>query len=249
MVWWLLSASNLLAQPQNTESDKVIAEGIVPNQATKQSVLERLRVLYGAESVVDRIEVANVPAPAGWGESVTRMIEQPLRQVSKGVLEIRGQDVRISGNVLSETQRQEVASALGVATGRRYIIRNALKVADGGAQKLLDNVLSNRIVEFESGSAQLSARGAQVLDEMANAVKQIGDAKIEIIGHTDSVGDRASNLRLSQDRADAVKKYMIEKNIPANNMTTVGRGSDEPVASNDSAEGRARNRRIEFKVL
>lgn len=245
----IFKAPDLLAQEQGDIGEKVIVEGVVPDQATKQNVLERLRALYGSERVVDRVEVADVAAPAGWGESVTRMLDSPLQQVSKGTLEIRGQDVRISGNVANEGKRQEVANALSVATDRRYTVRNALKVADGGAQKVLDDALRNRIVEFESGSAQLSIGGTRVLDEMADAIKKIGNVRIEIIGHTDSVGDRASNLRLSQARADAVKRYMVEKGISAELMSTAGRGPDEPVASNDNSEGRARNRRIEFKVL
>ncbi|MEW5972070.1 MAG: OmpA family protein, partial [Pseudomonadota bacterium] len=73
--------------------------------------------------------------------------------------------------------------------------------------------------------------------------------KIRIIGHTDSSGDTNKNLMLSQQRAEAVKAYLIAKNLPAHLLSTEGSGSSKPVADNATAEGRKRNRRIEFEVL
>jgi OmpA-OmpF porin, OOP family len=72
--------------------------------------------------------------------------------------------------------------------------------------------------------------------------------KVEIIGHTDNQGLRRSNLVLSQARAESVKAYLAGKGIGTNTLTALGQGPDRPVTTNDSAEGRARNRRIEFRV-
>jgi OmpA-OmpF porin, OOP family len=71
---------------------------------------------------------------------------------------------------------------------------------------------------------------------------------VEIIGHTDNSGNRASNIALSQARADAVKGYLVAKGISPQQLTTNGVGPDQPVASNDTTDGRARNRRIEFRA-
>jgi len=70
--------------------------------------------------------------------------------------------------------------------------------------------------------------------------------QVEISGHTDSVGSEEYNQALSLRRAQAVKNWLVQKGIAANRMKTVGKGENEPVASNDTAEGRAKNRRIEF---
>jgi OOP family OmpA-OmpF porin len=78
---------------------------------------------------------------------------------------------------------------------------------------------------------------------MANA-----DIRVEIAGYTDNVGNVRTNARLSQRRADAVSAWLVRKGIPATRMTTVGMGNRNPIAPNTTAEGRAKNRRIEFHV-
>jgi OOP family OmpA-OmpF porin len=84
---------------------------------------------------------------------------------------------------------------------------------------------------------------------MVSALNKVSGKKIRIIGHTDSSGDTNKNLLLSQQRAEAVKAYLIAKNLPAHLLSTEGSGSSKPVADNATAEGRKRNRRIEFEVL
>ena len=116
-------------------------------------------------------------------------------------------------------------------------------------QKIIDNALKNRIIEFESGSSILTQSGRQILDEMALALHKVGGKKVKVIGHTDSSGDAAKNLTLSQERATAVKTYLIGKNISADNLSIEGMGSNKPVADNSTLEGRKKNRRIEFEVL
>jgi len=75
------------------------------------------------------------------------------------------------------------------------------------------------------------------------------EVKLEIRGHTDSQGPAAFNLQLSQKRADSVRQYLINGGIAANRVTALGVGEEEPISSNGNAEGRAQNRRIEFKRL
>ena len=84
---------------------------------------------------------------------------------------------------------------------------------------------------------------------MALALHKVGGKKVKVIGHTDSSGDAAKNLTLSQERATAVKTYLIGKNISADNLSIEGMGSNKPVADNSTLEGRKKNRRIEFEVL
>ena len=84
---------------------------------------------------------------------------------------------------------------------------------------------------------------------MSVALLKLKDKKVEVIGHTDNAGARASNLSLSQARAEAVKAYVTGKGIKPESIAVSGEGPDRPVADNRSADGRARNRRIEFKVL
>jgi len=113
---------------------------------------------------------------------------------------------------------------------------------------VVDQALANRIVEFEPGSAVLRPAALPILDEMASAMTRLKGRKFEVIGHTDAMGARAGNVSLSLARAQAVKTYLIGKGLPAESLATSGMGPDQPVASNATDEGRARNRRIEFRV-
>ncbi|WP_374263327.1 OmpA family protein [Zoogloea sp.] len=226
---------------------KVVAAGTVPDEAARAAILGKLRDLYGAANVVDRLEVGGVVPPPHWTEHVGKLIGPNLRQVRKGTLQINGTQVSVKGSVASESQRQQLAADMQAALNPTYSIDNGL-VAAGAAQGVLDKALSNRVVEFETGSATLTSAGRAILDEMADAIRRLGAPKIQLIGHTDNEGNRAANVALSMARANAVRAYLVEKGIPAANLNTAGAGPDRPVTSNATPEGRARNRRIEFHL-
>ena len=227
----------------------VVAAGTVPDEATKAAVLARLRELYGAERVVDRIEVDAVVAPPNWDDRVLAMLGPDLKQVSGGELKIDGNSVRISGQVGNEAERQQVASALATAAGPSYLVKNALRSGGNQTQDLLDQALADRIIEFQSGSATLAPAGRAILDEMVIALRQVGNQQVQVIGHTDDVGARGANVALSLQRAIAVKAYLEQRGVAADNLSVQGFGPDRPIADNATDEGRARNRRIEFRVL
>ena len=102
---------------------------------------------------------------------------------------------------------------------------------------------------FDFGKATLQPESYTVLDELVSYLVRKDDEKIEIGGHTDNVGSAASNLKLSQERANAVRDYLIAKGISADRLFAKGYGMTEPVADNKTEDGRAQNRRTEVKVL
>jgi OOP family OmpA-OmpF porin len=104
-------------------------------------------------------------------------------------------------------------------------------------------------VNFESGSAVLTPDSHRVLDVVVRSLMAYPEVKVEILGHTDSVGQAALNLGLSERRADAVKQYLVNAGIDPARLTAKGLGEESPVASNATPEGRAQNRRIEFRRL
>ena len=230
-----------------TASGKVVVAGVVPDEATRVAVLTRLRELYGADRVVDQLSLGSVVAPPNWGQHVQRLISPSLKQVSHGQLSVQGQTVDLRGEVGNEAQRQQVVSEVAQALNPTYSVRNGLRVAVR-EQALVDQALAQRIVEFEAGSAVLRPEGLKILDEMALALTQLQGKRIEVIGHTDALGHRPGNISLSLARAQAVKAYLVGKGLPAERLQTSGMGPDQPVASNDTEDGRARNRRIEFRV-
>jgi len=88
-----------------------------------------------------------------------------------------------------------------------------------------------------------------VLNDAVKVMKEYPDLRIEIAGHTSSEGVAAKNLKLSQDRAASVKTYFVAQGIPESRITTIGYGSDKPIALNSTPRGREKNRRIEFRLL
>jgi OOP family OmpA-OmpF porin len=102
---------------------------------------------------------------------------------------------------------------------------------------------------FDQGKATVRKQSAPTLDGAVKVLKEFPSVSLEISGHTSSEGDKAFNQKLSQERAEAVKQWLVDKGIPAERIQTRGAGSDEPIADNKTAAGRAKNRRIEFKVL
>jgi outer membrane protein OmpA-like peptidoglycan-associated protein len=102
---------------------------------------------------------------------------------------------------------------------------------------------------FKSGKSQIQPQALTKLDDVVALLKANPQMRIEIQGHTDSSGTYRHNLRLSRARAQAVVQYLRRKGIAAGRLTATGYGPNRPRGSNDTAEGRARNRRIEFRVL
>ncbi len=237
-------AQNQSAAPQ---PGQVLVSGTVPDEATKQAVLTRLRDVYGAAMVVDQISIGQVATPANWNTYVEKLITPDLKSISRGQLKIDGSTVSIKGEVGSEATRQKIGTNVTASLNPTYTVNNTLRVS-AADQSVLDTTLANRIVEFESGKAELTQTGRAILDEMAAAMKKLNDRKIDVIGHTDSQGNKTTNQNLSQARAYAVKAYLIQSGIKGELLSASGQGADRPVASNDSSDGRARNRRIEFRM-
>ncbi|TCP07013.1 OmpA family protein [Caldimonas thermodepolymerans] len=250
----LLPALPALAQvapatvlPAQPHPNQVVVTGTVPDEATRASVLMRLHELYGRDRVVDQIAVGSVVAPPNWAGYVQQMLVPDLQRVSRGELTIQGNQVHLKGEVANEALRQQVASAMATRLNPTYTIRNALRVV-ASEQPLIDEVLRNRIIEFEPGSSVITPQGQRILDELLPTLVQLSARQIEVIGHTDSLGARDANIALSFARADAVKNYLVSKGITPSRIGVSGAGPDRPIASNQTPEGRARNRRIEFRI-
>jgi len=106
-----------------------------------------------------------------------------------------------------------------------------------------------RGVTFESGRSRLLSESFVILDEVARVLLENPDWRIEVAGYTDNTGSVATNRRLSLERATAVRSYLVLRGVPAERLVARGYGPSDPVASNTTAEGRARNRRVELRQL
>ena len=102
---------------------------------------------------------------------------------------------------------------------------------------------------FGFDSAELTPQGRAVLDEQAAILEKEPDIKVEIAGHTDSIGAEEYNQGLSEKRAKVVKEYLISKGISPDRLKAMGHGESRPITTNDTREGRSKNRRVDLSVL
>ena len=110
--------------------------------------------------------------------------------------------------------------------------------------------LNNSVINFRSDSAELPAAMMSFLQNAAGDLKQMpAGYMLEIAGYTDNTGDAAMNVALSKRRADAVREALVRSGANADMLVAKGYGSADPIASNDTPEGRLRNRRIEYRLL
>ena len=104
-------------------------------------------------------------------------------------------------------------------------------------------------IEFDTGKWDIKPKYDNEIKQVADFMKAHPETKVVIQGHTDNVGTEASNIKLSQERADSVKAYLVDKfGIASDRLRAVGYGPNKPIASNDTEEGRQKNRRVEAVV-
>lgn len=104
-------------------------------------------------------------------------------------------------------------------------------------------------IQFETGKSTIKKSSYSILDQVVGVMNENPAYNLEIHGHTDSQGDDAKNMTLSDSRAAAVRDYLVSKGVAANRLKSFGHGETEPVADNKTSAGRAQNRRVEFKVM
>ena len=122
----------------------------------------------------------------------------------------------------------------------KFYKKKDLSILKKSINETYDNLL------FQLNKAIILPTSYPFLNELASALNDNLEYNLEIIGHTDNVGSEQSNLILSQNRANAVKNYLINEKVSANRITSIGKGENMPITSNKTLEGREKNRRVEF---
>lgn len=219
------------------------------------ALLVVLLAIFGARSsapeLVLRLSEGARPAiaEAGGGGQVTALFVSPGGAPSRHPL-------LIGGEPLDEGTRDRVAKAVAAIPGVggiRWADGDAL-VASGDApvqplhcQEDVEALLRARTLRFEEGSARIDAASRGLVDEVAQALRPCLGSIIAITGHTDSSGSPAGNMELSRERADAVRRALMERGIPADGLRARGVGSRQSVEGLAPAD--PANRRIEFSVI
>lgn len=148
----------------------------------------------------------------------------------------------------------EAEPKLSVNEAVSQSVQNADAAMDELKQKNSNDVgdlvraLNIQIINFDVAKSDIPAANQAILDKAVELLKAMPDANLKIVGHTDNTASMAYNQKLSQQRADAVKAYLVGKGVAANRLSTEGASFSHPIADNATEQGRFRNRRIEFAV-
>jgi OOP family OmpA-OmpF porin len=227
--------------------------GYVPDNAVHATIGQAAARKFFSEKVVDNLKTS-VGAPSGFAAAVVPALGA-LSRLSTGTLVVSDREVKLSGDALYEAAAAQIRSGLGKDFPQAFQFKADISVKPAAApvdpsvcQQLFTDLLGKGKISFESGRATIDPDSAGLLDRLVEIALRCPTSNIEVAGHTDSDGEDTANQALSEKRAQAVVDYLVKAGLPATRFTAVGYGSTQPVAGNDSEEGKAQNRRIEFLV-
>ena len=227
--------------------------GYVPDNNVHAAIAAAAARKFFSEKVVDNLK-ASVGAPSGFAAAVVPALGA-LSRLSTGTLVVSDREVKLSGDAFFDAAAAQIRSGLPKEFPQGFQLKADISVKPAVApvdatvcQQLFSELLAKGKIRFESGRASIDPDSAGLLDRLTETALRCPTADIEIAGHTDADGEDAFNQALSEKRAQAVMDYLVKAGLPAGRFTATGYGSTQPVASNDTDEGKARNRRIDFLV-
>lgn len=215
---------------------------------------EDQRATLAAQRESARLEARTLEADIAKGQVATARADAEVARISAaGQIAQARTDVevaRISAAGQTEQARTEAETARIAAAGQAEKAQELQRQIDELQAKPTDRglVLTLGDVLFNSGRADLNAGATSSLNKLAAFLNHYPDRGAAIEGHTDSMGSDEQNQGLSQRRAEAVKSYLVGQGIGTIRLAAAGKGENQPLASNDSAQGRQQNRRVEVII-
>jgi OmpA-OmpF porin, OOP family len=238
----------------------IVLSGTVDNETQRQTLVDGAVAAVGGDQskVTDQLTVAGsesndvVATADGTAVSMGALIATMPPNLANGVVAYEGR-LYITGEYLDDNAKAAVeddAAEAGVEADNVSIEPRPVATASERDQLLADvNALFvTTSIQFEPASASILDESLPVLDDAAAQLKQfdLTGVVIDVEGHTDADGSEASNLALSQQRAEAVAAALVERGVDSAALNPVGYGETRPIAENDTPENKARNRRVQF---
>jgi OmpA-OmpF porin, OOP family len=251
----------------SNDNGAVRASGVVRDQDAKTSIIDALNAVFGADKVKSDISIDPSAIAASWLGKFRAALET-LKGANVDAI-FKGDQISVGGASMDDAARSKIIAALTSAVGTGVTVgaltdKTAAAVAiandrattelaslqSGFGVKDLLFALNDSVVNFASDSAEVPESALPFLKIAAADLKQLKPGHVlEIAGYTDNTGDAAPNLALSQKRAEAVREALIKYGANPDMLVAKGYGEADPIASNDTAEGRLKNRRIEYHVV
>jgi len=229
--------------------------GLVPSAEARAEILALARSKFGSFAVEDKMEVGG-----GLPEDFMRAVRAALQAISRlgdGEVVIGTDKVSLIGSAFYGSAAERVRDLLleNLPAGYNADLKG-LTVREPGAavtadvcQRLFTDILTADRIQFEVAKAAIHSDSFGLLDRLVYATKRCPDVNVVVEGHTDSDGSDEDNLALSKERAAAVVTYLTVAGVRGGRLTAIGLGETKPIAPNDTDDGKALNRRIEFRIV
>ena len=242
---------------QKSDDGSVILRGRIPNIITRSAVGTYAGAVFGKANIINETRVAK-NLPDGWPVRVLAGLDA-LSQVVSGELRVEPDTIYVTGVAPRPDTTAEISRILSVKIGAKgnykidVTFDPSLFVVDdvpshGDCEQGIAAALARKQIKFSAGSTTVDKTSFAVLDEIAEILRKCPDAKFNIEGHTDSQGSDELNKGVSQARAESVLTALLSRRVLTSGLTAVGYGEEQPIADNETEEGRDRNRRIVFTL-
>ena len=234
------------------EESRIVLTGSVPNEADRNEFADRARDLFRHRTIKEDLAIKE-GSPSGFRRFMDQTLTE-LGQLDEGCVTLSGTDVVISGTVRSAAAEARIHDRITIVSDLGFNVSFDLQLPSLSEQAAACQSAYNDLLEpgeavlFDFDSATIHAAGRLLVDEILKIGALCPDIGAIVAGHADSIGDKEYNIDLSERRAEAVVAYAVSNGIAADRLQAVGFGFAQPVADNSTDEGRAKNRRIEFRV-
>ena len=226
-------------------------DGPVKDADEKSTIQSAASDRFGSDNVLNRLQVQATADSAAWLADAIPAL--PRKDAGFGPIDVTSTTatLTVSGRVPTAAAGNALVKAVEDAAGRKPFskLRVVGEGAGGTLQANIDDAVNGRTIAFTSGSAAITKGGRTVLAALVKPLKGAGSARVVVGGYTDNVGDAKANLNLSKARAHSVVVWLTGHGVAAKTLIAKGYGEAKPIASNATAAGRTKNRRIEFTVL
>jgi len=229
------------------KGESVALNGELANQTSIDQVVSQAENAFGKGNVSNKLRIGSNIGALPDIEGFFLNLAGKSFGLESLIASLNGRSLTLKGSVNSENSLSLLTTQM--ASSQAFEVENKVTVAASVVcQNSVTELLNNSKINFESGKATIQKTSYTLLDNIKAAASTCPETRFEVSGHTDSVGSLNFNMTLSEQRAQAVVNHLVGLGLSASKFVATGHGPNKPIADNETRDGRAQNRRIEFKL-
>lgn len=252
------SEATALFMARLTPQGSVTLSGRLTDERTRDAVQSVAQANFGPNAVTMSARL-DPDLPGGWPLRALLAVDV-LSYLNDGTVRVQPDRVEVSGVSGLQDASDQISRLLAEKLGQSAVFSLDVRYDEAfdpiaqlptpaRCKDWINEILAQRKITFDAGSTTVTGESAQILDEIAEVLRGCGRMSMEVGGHTDSQGSLDSNMRLSQQRAEAVVAGLLARGALVSEFVAKGYGPEFPIADNGTSAGREANRRIEFSLI